>query len=262
METNTIKLGYNISPKAYADFLFAKPSADKDCQAELKGIFQNCLNNEKRFLFLPYLPFFYVNDDNVVFLLDSEKAAIQNSHKDYIKICDLPLSFFDDVAKEFGYPFALRTDYATKVEVLISEYLKLVAKNLLQQIPFGALKFPLRGAVSLNLQAITYKEFKDTRHYKREKKEYAFGEFFRVAHELFRIQDFFLEIGAERGVTQILLWDCRPKEAIAYDVLSYTSDSFDFLDGKDKRLQKLFVRMYFEHLLQGNLKQILRGVKK
>lgn len=261
METNAIKLKYNISPKAYADFLFAK-NEGIDVNHALKQLLMVEFYRLNRFPYCPDKPYVFINDDNVVFLLNSDKELERNSHKDYIKVGDLPLSFFDDVAKEFGYPFALRTDYATKVEVLISEYFKFVVKNLLQQIPFGALKFPLRGAVSLNLQAITYKEFKDTRHYKREKKEYAFGEFFRVARELFRSQDFFLEIGAERGVTQILLWDCRPKEAIAYDVLSYTSDSFDFLDGKDKRLQKLFVRMYFEHLLQGNLKQILRGVKK
>lgn len=262
MENNAIKLKYNISPKAYADFLFAKTSADKDWQVNLREVFQNCLNNEITGSFLPYLPFFYVNDDNVVFLLNSEKSILQSSHKNYIKICDLRLSFFDDVAKEFSCPFALRTPYTSKVDVLISEYFKFVVKNLLQQIPLVALKFPLLGSISLNLQVITYNEFKNTRHYKKEKKEYAFGEFFKVARKMFRAQDFFLEVGAERGITQILLWDCRPKEAIVYDVLSYTNDSFDFLDGKDKRLQKLFVRMYFKHLLQVNLKQILKGVKE
>lgn len=260
MENNTIKLKYNISPKAYADFLFAKTSAspDKKWLYEVRELLQIQLNESFGFSFLPFTPFFYVNDDNVIFLLNSEKAVMESSHKDYIKICDLPLSFFDDVAKEFCCPFALRSEYANKVDVLISEYFKFVVKNLLQQIPLVALKFPLCGSISLNLQVITYKEFKDTRHYKKEKKEYAFGEFFRAARKMFRAQDFFLEIVVERGITQILLWDCRPKEAIAYDVLSYTSDSFDFLEGKDKRLQKLFVRMYFEHLLQVNLKQILK----
>lgn len=261
MENNAIKLKYNISPKAYADFLFAK-NEGIDVNYTLKRMLMVEFYRLSRFPQCFDKPYVFINDDNIVFLLNSDKEIGRNSHKDYIKIGDLPLSFFDDVAKEFCYPFALRTDYANKVDVLISEYFKFVAKNLLQQIPFGALKFPLRGAVSLNLQVITYNEFKDTRHYKKEKKEYAFGEFFRVARELFRSQDFFLEIGAERGITQILLWDCRLKEAVAYDILSYTSDSFDFLDGKDKRLQKLFVRMYFEHLLQVNLKQILKGVEQ
>lgn len=257
MENNIIKLKYNISPKAYADFLFAK-NEHIDVNYALKQLLMVEFYRLNQFPWCPDKPYVFINDDNVIFLLNSEKAVMESSHKDYIKICDLPLSFFDDVEKDFGYPFALRTHYTSKVDVLISEYFKFVAKNLLQQIPFCALKFPLCGAVSLNLQVITYNEFKDTRHYKKEKKELAFGEFFRVARKMFSAQDFFLEIGAKRGITQILLWDCRPKEAIAYDVLSYTSDSFDFLEGKDKRLQKLFIRMYFEHLLQVNLKQILK----
>lgn len=260
MENNTIKLKYNISPKTYADFLFAKDTENR--RVDLREEFQRLLNQVIKWKFRPYCPFFHINSKNVIFLLDSERALDQDDCKNYIKICDLSLSFFDDVAKEFGCPFALRTRYTSKVNVLISEYFKFVVKNLLQQIPIGALEFPLHGSMSLNLQAITYKEFKDTRHYKREKKEYAFGEFFKVARKMFRAQDFFLEVGAERGITQILLWDYRPKEAIVYDVLSYTSDTFDFLEGKDKRLQKLFIRMYFEHLLQVNLKQILKGAEK
>lgn len=260
-ETESIKLGYSMSPRNYHELIMR---GDKNKLAEhFRKTLCAYLNHRLDTRKISNSAKFYIAPDNVVYLLNDSSLVtvlgITELGQNYVKVCSLPLTFFDDLADVAEVDIDSRSYYAIEVRMHIDCYLSECASHLLFSIPLHI--STLAGAINLDIEVLTYAEFKDTRFYKRKPLSHAFRQFFKVVQMYFN-RDFYLEISATQGENVLLLWDCRDSNVgVCYELLRYTEQDFDFLEDKDARVQKSFVKSYAIHIIMNNLKQILKGVK-
>lgn len=251
-----IKVGYSISPRTYYELM----CGDKH---ELAYFFrtQLCdyLNASLDDVHTSFIAKFTINNNNVIFLLND--SIDEKQCKNYVKVCDLSLNFFSDLAERYNVSLKIRNEYTNKAIRKACAYLKNVARHLHANIPQSLLNFTPKGATKLRLEALSYEEFKNMRDFNNKNSCNVFGYFAKVSRDVLNY-DFFLELRAMQNEKKIVLWDCRDSNVgVCYELLRYTEQDFDFLDDKDARVQKSFVKSYAAHIILNNLKQILKGVK-